>query len=251
MFLIFTFTLAVSFVVVVRIGAVVFQLTGLEWSLAKFQSLSCFTGTGFTTKEAELITGNPQRRKIASILMVLGNAGLVIMIASFASSLVPQETLLSKLSKSYLPFELPKEVVVWVNLALMIVGVIVVYKIFTNSRLTFKLTSYLRKKIIKKEMFSKVSFEELLLATGGYGVSKVTLRGESPVLNKNLAESGLRDLGINILAIVRNNETITNPSAQTMIREGDELVCFGKLEQIRENLCSDTRTQEEKNTDKA
>ena len=36
--------------IVVRIGAVAFQLTGLEWSLAKFQSLSCFSGTGFTTK---------------------------------------------------------------------------------------------------------------------------------------------------------------------------------------------------------
>lgn len=51
--------------IVVRIGAVAFQLTGLEWSLAKFQALSCFTRTGFTTKEAELITGHPQRRRIA------------------------------------------------------------------------------------------------------------------------------------------------------------------------------------------
>ena len=92
----------VSFVVV-RIGAIAFELTGLEWSLAKFQSLSCFTGTGFTTKEAELITGNPQRRKIASVLMVLGNAGLVILIASFVSSLVPgRDTIISRLSESYL-----------------------------------------------------------------------------------------------------------------------------------------------------
>ena len=55
--------------IIVRIGAIAFQLTGLEWSLAKFQALSCFTSTGFTTKEAELITGNPQRRRIASILI--------------------------------------------------------------------------------------------------------------------------------------------------------------------------------------
>lgn len=57
--LLFIVVVVISFIMV-RIGAIAFQLTGLEWSLAKFQSLSCFSGTGFTTKEAELITGNPQ-----------------------------------------------------------------------------------------------------------------------------------------------------------------------------------------------
>ena len=61
--LLFIFVLISSFIIV-RIGAIAFELTGLEWSLAKFQSLSCFTGTGFTTREAELITGNPQSKKL-------------------------------------------------------------------------------------------------------------------------------------------------------------------------------------------
>ena len=74
--LLFIIVLSVSFIVV-RIGAIAFQLTGLDWSLAKFQALSCFSGTGFTTKESELVVGNSQRRKIASVLMVLGNAGIV------------------------------------------------------------------------------------------------------------------------------------------------------------------------------
>ncbi|MHC4153076.1 MAG: TrkA C-terminal domain-containing protein, partial [Planctomycetota bacterium] len=84
----FIIVLVVSFIAV-RIGAIAFQLTGLNWELAKFQALSCFTGTGFTTRESELIVGHGQRRKIASVLMVLGNAGLVLMIASFATSLNP------------------------------------------------------------------------------------------------------------------------------------------------------------------
>src|SRR4030042_6186578 len=99
--IIFTIVLVISFIVV-RIGAIAFQLTGLEWSLAKFQALSCFSGTGFTTKEAELITGNKQRRKIASVLMVLGNAGLVIMIATLANTIgLNQEAIFYKLSESF------------------------------------------------------------------------------------------------------------------------------------------------------
>ena len=90
--MLFIIMILISFVIV-RIGAIAFQLTGLEWSLAKFQSLSCFTGTGFTTQEAELITTDKQRRRIASVLMVLGNGGLVVMIATFANSLTPQQIL--------------------------------------------------------------------------------------------------------------------------------------------------------------
>jgi hypothetical protein len=71
------------------VPAIAFQLTGLTWSQAKFRALSCSTGTGFTTRESELIIGHSQRRKIASIMMVLGHAGLVIMIATFANTPQP------------------------------------------------------------------------------------------------------------------------------------------------------------------
>jgi len=235
MLILFILTLTVSFVVV-RVGAIAFQLTGLEWSLAKFQALSCFSGTGFTTKEAELVTGNKQRRKIASVLIILGNAGLVIMIATLAGSLVPQETILSKLSESLLPFAIPPSLVIWVNLAIIIIFVYVIYRVFTHEKLARKLTNYLRKRIIKKEIFKRVSFEELFLATGGYGVSRIVVGAGSPVLKKTLAESELRRYDITVLAIVRDAQTTPNPGANTEILLGDELICFGKLENIRNRI---------------
>jgi len=237
MLLLFIVTLIVSFTVV-RIGAIAFQLTGLEWSLAKFQALSCFTGTGFTTKEAELITSNKQRRKIASALIILGNAGLVIMIATLAGSFVPQqETIISRLSESYLPFRIPPYLVIWVNLAIIVVVVYGIYKVFTHEKFARKLTNFLRRKIIKKEIFKRVSFEELLLATGGYGVSRVAVYAGSPVLNKMLVESDLRKCDIIVLAIVRGEQTIPNPAADVRIILNDELICFGKLENIRNKIC--------------
>jgi hypothetical protein len=236
MLALFILTLVVSFIIV-RIGAIAFQLTGLEWSLAKFQALSCFSGTGFTTKEAELITGNKQRRRIASVLIVLGNAGLVIMIATLASSFVPQQTILSRLSESFLPFAIPPFLGIWVNLAVIIVVVYVIYKVFTHEKFARKLTNFLRKKIIKRDIFQRVSFEELLLATGGYGVSRVAVSAGSPILNKTLARSELRKYDVTVLAIVRGQETIPNPEANMKILLGDELVCFGKLENIRNRIC--------------
>jgi len=234
--MLFIIVLAASFIIV-RIGAIAFQLTGLEWSLAKFQSLSCFSGTGFTTKEAELVTGHPQRRKIATVLMVLGNAGLVTMIATVASALNPQQTLWSKLSESLLPVSVPRELVPWVNLALIIVVLYVFYRVFSNKKFASKLTNILRAKIIKRKLFRPVSFEELLLLAGGYGVSRIDVEANSPLVEKTLAGSELRQSDITVLAIVRGDTTIPNPAANSKILAGDTLVSFGNLENIR-NKCT-------------
>lgn len=229
--LLFIIVLIVSFIIV-RIGAIAFQLTGLEWSLAKFQALSCFTATGFTTREAELITATPQRRRIASILIILGHAGFVTMIATFANSLRPPVIKLTFLPDFVSPNFMP-----WINLTIIAVAIYVIYKIFTNSNFARRLTNTLRKRIVKRDIIKSVSFEELAIATGGYGVSKVAVSAGSPILEKTLLRSELRKHDINVLAIVRREETIPNPSANMKILAGDELVCFGKLENIRKQLC--------------
>ncbi|MHC4654443.1 MAG: cation:proton antiporter regulatory subunit [Planctomycetota bacterium] len=232
----FIIVLVISFIAV-RIGAIAFQLTGLEWSQAKFQALSCFTSTGFTTKEAELITGDKQRRRIASVLIVLGHAGLVTMIATLANSLRAREVIESKLSKPILPFRLNPSLVQLMNLVIIIVAVYVIYRIFTNTKIAKKLTNALRRRIIRREIFQPVSFEELLLATGGYGVTKIAVSAGSPVLDKNLSESELRHHDVTVLAIIRDGRTIPNPGANMKIILDDELICFGKLENIRNRIC--------------
>ncbi|MFH1577849.1 MAG: TrkA C-terminal domain-containing protein [Candidatus Omnitrophota bacterium] len=229
--LLFITILAVSFVIV-RIGAIAFELTGLEWSLAKFQALSCFTGTGFTTKEAELITANPQRRRIASVLIVFGHAGLVTLIATFANSLrTPQMTFpLMHLTES-------SNLLPWINFLVIILAAYIFYKIFSNSRFAAKLTDIIRARIVKKELVKRVSFEELVVATGGYGVSQIEICKDSPVLNKTLIESNLRKSDILLLAVERDQEIIPNPPPAIKILLGDKLICFGKLGNIRKQLC--------------
>lgn len=231
----FILVLAVSFVIV-RIGAIAFQLTGLEWSVAKFQSLSCFTATGFTTREAELITANRQRRRIATMLIVLGHAGFVTMVATLANSLRTRQAIEAKLLKLWLPFAVPSFLVQMINLVVIIAAVYVIYRLFTNAGIARKLTGILRRRILKTEIVKPVSFEELAIATGGYGVSKILVCKGSPVTDKTLLESSLRDYDIMVLAIVRGGETIANPSADTKMLLQDELVCFGKLENIRQRI---------------
>ena len=229
--MLFILVLAASFVIV-RVGAIAFQLTGLEWSLAKFQALSCFTGTGFTTRESELIMGDKRRRKIATVLIVLGNGGFVTLIVTAVNSLNPQYTVLGWLSESYLPF-LPMWSVRWFNLAILVLGLVAVYKLFTNRKFTGKFTRYLRQKVLKYEFFKPVSFEELLLMNEGYGITQVEIPAGHTLIGKTLLETELRQKDITVLSILRGDKTLPNPTAETQILKKDHLFLFGKLENIR------------------
>ena len=230
--LLFIIVLIVSFVIV-RIGAIAFQLTGIEWSLAKFQALSCFTATGFTTKEAELITSDLRRRRIATVLIVFGHAGFVTMVATFANTLRPRAT---KLSIPFVPAYVPPWLQPWINLIVIVAAIYITYKVFSNTTFARRLTNVLRNRIIKKEIIKSVSCEELAVATGGYGVSRIKIREDNPILGKALSESELRKDDITVLAIVRDERTMPNPVADTKILSGDELICFGKLGIIRKKL---------------
>ncbi len=76
---------------IVRIASVAMRLTGLDDSTARFQALSAFSGTGFTTNETEMIVNYPIRRRIVTLLMVLGNLGLVGVFATLVASIVQTE----------------------------------------------------------------------------------------------------------------------------------------------------------------
>jgi len=232
--LLFLIVIGVSFITV-RIGAIAFQITGLPWPLAKFQALSCFTGTGFTTRESELVMSNPQRRKIASVLIILGHAGFVTLIATFANSLRTDWVTIYKIP--FLHSIVPSYLVPWVNLTIIILGVYMIYRIAINSRIAAKITSLLKAHIIKKQIIEPVSFEELVVATGGYGVSRIEVCKDSPVLNKNLEEAGLPKFDILVLAVEREGKITPNPTPDTKFILGDSLICFGKFGDIRKKMC--------------
>ncbi|HEX4666090.1 MAG TPA: hypothetical protein VH207_05780 [Chthoniobacterales bacterium] len=73
---------------IIRVGSVAFLMTGLSEEVSQFQSLSAFSGTGFTTDEAETIVQHPARRRIAALLIRLGSVGLVTSIAPLLLSFV-------------------------------------------------------------------------------------------------------------------------------------------------------------------
>ncbi|MGY9107647.1 MAG: hypothetical protein ACKVG0_14200 [Alphaproteobacteria bacterium] len=86
-------------VIVVRAASVVLRLTGTPTDVARFQARSAFSGTGFTTSEAEALVNHPIRRRVIEILMLLGNVGLVSVLATFVVSFVATENSMDAMSQ--------------------------------------------------------------------------------------------------------------------------------------------------------
>ena len=80
LFVIPVIVIIVISVFIVKIASVALNLTGLDEKRAFFQALSAFTGTGFTTRDSELVVSNEIRRKIIMFLMIMGNAGFITVI---------------------------------------------------------------------------------------------------------------------------------------------------------------------------
>lgn len=70
--------------------------------MARFQARSAFTTTGFTTPQASLVVTYPERRRVISVLMVLGNAGVVSVMATVVLCYVDFEASVETLAQEAL-----------------------------------------------------------------------------------------------------------------------------------------------------
>jgi hypothetical protein len=84
--LISLFVIVTASLLVTRIATRMLIHTGMSQESAQFQARSAFTGAGFTTAESEAVLNHPLRRRIIRALILLGNAGIVSVLASLLLS---------------------------------------------------------------------------------------------------------------------------------------------------------------------
>jgi ribosomal protein S6--L-glutamate ligase len=85
----------------------------------------------------------------------------------------------------------------------------------------------------------QVSFPELdvrqrLSVSASYGVAELHLGENSILAGKAIQESGLRDRDIVVLTLHRGHTVIPNPRGTRLLEQDDRLLCFGKLEAMRD-----------------
>ena len=203
--------------VIVRIGAVALEMTGLDVGTARFQALSAFTGTGFTTREAEDVVRHPQRRRVVAVLIVLGYAGVVTLSAGLL------QTLLVRPEARW---------GILLDLAGLVLAAYLLYKFFLWPRLAARIDRQIRAGLATSFHLETARVEEILTSAEGWAIARFQVPDDCPYAHHTLGASRPRDQGILILAVERGREIIHSPGRDTVVLPGDILLAYGRIEQL-------------------
>jgi hypothetical protein len=209
--------------VVVRIGGLALELTGMPREMARFQALSAFTGTGFTTRAAEDVVRHPQRRGIIVVLIVIGWAGSASVITG----------LLQVFRSDTFTWH-----VLW-RLGVAMLCLAALYRILVLPRLSTFIDRFIKTQLQRHTGLEPMEVEEILRQTEGWGIARIEVLENCQLAGQQLEMSRPRDMGILIVAIERGDELIPSPGGRDVIYVGDRLLAYGPLktmQQIAERL---------------
>ena len=202
-----------------------FRLTGLPDERARFQVLSLLTGTGFTTRESELILGSRHRRRLARITMLFGYVFNV--------------TIVSALVNVFFSMKL-------VNFGLQYMGILI--PLFTISLIFIFLRvpkihawgENLLQRFADRIFDQQETFNAVMLLDyiGSETIAQVTLRHiPEEYRGYNLAETRLRaETGILVMLVEHKGGKIMPAHADTVFEVGDKLTVFGDYSTIRKTF---------------
>jgi len=206
----------------IEIFTILFRLTGMTRSKSRFQVISLFTNSGYTTQEAELIMNHQLRRKLANTTMIFGYLLNVTVISVLINIIM---TLGNSQSQD-----------VW-KFVLYIGGFFAVLTIISKIRFVSRFFQFMTKRIAVVLFYGKhANIIEVLDNYDQNSIVEVTVRVLPKILDQvPLKANGVKsEYGIQVLAINRSHQVITDVSGEDFIRKGDRLVLFGKMRNIRE-----------------
>ena len=198
--------------IVNRVGTIALTATGVSAEVAHLQARSALTGVGFTTSESELIVNHPVRRRIVLSLMLIGNAGLVTIIATVVVGFAGQGDTSGVLARVG-----------------MLVGGLLLILLAARSRTIDRLLSTLIAAALRRFTTLELrDYVQLLDLASNYAVAELGVEADSWLAEHQLANLHLPAEGVLVLGIRRADGTFLGaPRGHTPVHEHDTLVVYG------------------------
>lgn len=201
-----------------RIGTIALVHTGLSKEVAKFQARSAYLGVGFTTRESEYVVNDPVRRKILTVLIFLGNAGIITTISSVIFSFISIE-------ESGL---ISREVIVLIS------GLLLLIALSRSQFIDQKLSKVIDKALKKYTYLDVKDYYSLLHLEEDYKVSEIKVSEEGWLSNKTLEQLNLDAEGLLVLGIKRGNgKYVGAPMGKTSIKKDDIVILYGRTDDLQ------------------
>lgn len=216
----------VSFLVVVtlsliieRVATVALTLTGLSRDVAAFQARSAFTGTGFTTSEAEQVLSHPARRRI--IMLLIGMRGFEV---------------IAGVSTLVLAFVGTTESRVGVARAFWLcMGLVALWLLASSPWVNRHLSKLIARALRRWTTLDVRDYTNLLGLTDGHSVLEMLVDEDSWLAYKQLNALDLPEEGVRVLAIRRaDGGFVGAPHGASVIYPRDTLILYGRAERLAE-----------------
>ncbi|MFC2101901.1 potassium transporter TrkA [Bacteroidota bacterium] len=204
---------------VTKIAAAMLANTGLSMHSAKFQARSAFTGVGFTTSESEQITTHPTRRRIVASLMLLGNAGIVTVMASLLLTFVHKDE--QGMSWYY-------------GVGILVLAIAILTVVSSSNKIDEALTRVVNRILGKYKVFSTYNYGSLYKLADDYHISDLYVRKGGWLEGKKATDDRIQSEGIIVLGIEKPDGTYVGAlTPDTVFAENDLLIVYGREPAIK------------------
>ena len=213
----------VLYIYTIEVFTLLFRITGLTKEKAKFQVISLITCSGYTTSEAEIVTTNKTRRRLATICMITGivfNVIIISFIINFIGSVATTEIVKEQMYN----------ILIILGIA---VGIIIILKLPFIAKFFEKSISAGGRKLFFRSQ--KLNTLTMLDSYDKNAIVEIYINNIPEFLkNKTLAESDFKKrYNLNLLILKRKNRTI-EITKNTVIQNKDEIVVFGNKQTIKD-----------------
>jgi len=89
--------------------------------------------------------------------------------------------------------------------------------------------------------FPEIDLRQRLTVSKGYGVTEIFVPEGSHLIGTAIKDCDLQRKDINVLTLYRGGKIIPNPRSDRILEPDDKLLCFGKLESMRDMIPKKTR----------
>jgi hypothetical protein len=218
--LLFSFVILIYWVIA-ELFTFFFRLTGLTAERARFQVTSLLTGTGFTTRESEIIMTSPRRRRLARATMLFGYVFTVTIVSALINVFMSMKSIQAE--HQLLGLLIPLGTVALIFIFMRVPTI--------HAWGDRQLRNLANRILDRKETFNAVLLIDNL---GSESIAQVALR-QIPDEYKgvSLAETRLRaETGILVMLVEHPGAKPVPAQADTVFEPGDKLTVFGNYKTI-------------------
>ncbi|MDH3682407.1 MAG: TrkA C-terminal domain-containing protein [Acidimicrobiia bacterium] len=190
--------------------------TGTPPRVAAFQARSALSGAGFTTTESENVVNHPARRRIIAASLFVGALGTPTLVVTVLLGLVAPG-----------PGSTTERTLVAIA-GLFLLVVVVLNRPMT--RLLERVGQHYAQARLLPSL--EAAGQELLALGDGFVVAVASLGDEPTAAPRSLRGLDLALSGVKVLAVQRGRELVTDTPADFTLHAGDELIVFGRRDQL-------------------